>query len=119
MSDKKEQHVIDAKGKRLGRIASEVATILMGKHRPDAVKHITADVIVNVENASGLDISEKKQKEKTYKRYSGYPGGLKVFPMKKLIEKKGFSEVMRKAVYGMLPNNKLRAKRMKNLIVSE
>ena len=115
----KEKHTIDAAGKRLGRVATEVATLLMGKHKPDAVKNTVASVEVTVENVRKLHISEKKREDKKYVRYTGYPGGLREMSMDKLIEKKGFSEVFRKAVYGMLPSNRLRAKRMKNLIVSE
>lgn len=119
MNEKKEQHVINASGKRLGRVATQVATLLMGKHRADAVKNTVPPVEVKVENASKLLISERKLEDTLYTRYTGYPGGLRQVSMQKLIDKKGFSEVFRKAVYGMLPSNRLRAKRMKNLIVSE
>ena len=119
MENKKEQHTIDASGKRLGRVATEVATLLMGKHRPDMAKNVVLPIEVRVENTSKLLMTEKKRNEKEYVRYTGYPGGLRKISMQKLIEKKGFSEVFRKAVYGMLPNNRLRAKRMKNLIVTE
>lgn len=112
-------HVIDASGKRLGRVATEAATILMGKHKSDAVRHTVAPVTVTVENVSKLLIPEAKRVGKLYRRHSGYPGGLREFSMQKLIEKKGYSEVFRKAVYGMLPNNRLRTKRMKNLTISE
>jgi large subunit ribosomal protein L13 len=114
-----EQHVIDASGKRLGRIASEVAALLMGKHRADAVRNTVAPISVKVEHLKRLLIDEKKRNDKTYTRYTGYPGGLRRYTMQKLIDSKGFSEVFRKAVYGMLPSNRLRAKRMKNLTVSE
>ncbi len=119
MSDMKEQHVIDASGKRLGRVATEVATILMGKHKADAVKNTVAPVEVKVEHVSKLLIDEKKRNEKEYTHYTGHPGGLRKISMQKLIEKKGFSEVFKKAVYGMLPSNRLRSQRMKNLIVTE
>ena len=109
------EHTIDAKGKKLGRLASEVAVLLMGKNSPDFQKNKVADVKVNIENASELDISEKKLDNKEYQRYSGYPGGRKVRKMKEVIDKKGYGEVVEKAVYGMLPANKLRAKIMKNL----
>jgi large subunit ribosomal protein L13 len=114
-----EQHTIDARGKRLGRVASEVAVLLMGKHRTDVTRHQAAAVSVSVENASKLLLDEKKRQQKTYQRYSGYPGGQSEMTMNKVIEKKGDSEVLRKAVYGMLPGNKLRAVRMKNLTISE
>lgn len=119
MTEKIEQHVLDASGQRLGRIASEIATLLMGKHRTDAVRNVVPPVKVKVEHAKKLMIEERKRGQKTYTRYSGYPGGFTRFTMQKLIERKGYSEVLRKAVYGMLPSNRLRAKRMKNLTVSE
>jgi large subunit ribosomal protein L13 len=119
MTEKNLQHVIDASGKRLGRVASEVATILMGKDQSDAVKNIVIPVSVKVENVSRLIISEKKRNETEYTFYSGYPGGLRKVSMQKIIDKKGVSEVFRKAVYGMLPSNRLRTKRMKNLTISE
>ena len=114
-----ETHTIDATGKRLGRVATEVATILMGKHRADCVKNRVPDVLVTVDNASKLLIDERKRTGKVYQRYSGYPGGLKECTMAKVIEKKGYEEVVRKAVYGMLPNNRLRAPRMKKLTVND
>ncbi len=119
MTEKIEIHKIDANGKKLGRLATEIATVLMGKHRPDAVKNTVANVLIEVKNASKLLITEKKKKEKTYTHYTGYPGGLRLTTMEKMIEKKGCAEVLRKAVYGMLPNNRLRARRMKRLKVSE
>ena len=64
-------------------------------------------------------ISEKKLKDTKYVSYTGRPGGLREMNMERLVDKKGYSEVLRKAVYGMLPSNRLRAKRMKNLTVSE
>jgi len=120
MSDNNyENHIIDASGKRLGRVASEVAILLMGKHRTDAVRNTVPPVRVKVEHARKLMISERKREDKKYVRYTGYPGGLREVTMQKLIDQKGFSEAVRKAVYGMLPSNRLRAKRMKNLTVSE
>jgi large subunit ribosomal protein L13 len=112
-------HTIDATGKHLGRVASEVAYLLLGKDRTDAVRNVAAPVRVEVQNVSKLAITEKKRAQKEYDRYTGYPGGRRVLNMEKLIEKKGYTEVFRKAVYGMLPNNKLRAVRMKKLIISE
>jgi large subunit ribosomal protein L13 len=114
-----ETHTIDATGKRLGRLATEVATILMGKHRADCVKHQVVDVQVTVENASKLVLDERKLQGKRYDRYSGYPGGRTEETMAQVIEKKGYSEVVRKAVRGMLPSNRLRAPRMKRLTVTD
>lgn len=110
---------IDAAGKRLGRVASEAAHALLGKHRTDAVKHTVAPVRVAVTNVSRLAIEERKQKGTSYDRYSGYPDGRRELTMEKLIKLKGKTEIMRQAVYGMLPGNRLRAPRMKLLTISE
>lgn len=112
-------HSVDATGKRLGRVASTVAVALMGKDRPDASRHIVAPVCVEVTHASRLIIDEKKRVQTKYDRYSGYPDGRHILSMRQLIERKGYRELLRKAVYGMLPNNKLRAVRMKKLHISE
>ena len=115
----KELHTIDATGKRLGRLASEIAALLQGKHRTDAARNVVAPVSVKVEHASKLLIEERKRDQKEYDHFSGYPGGRSTILMQKLIDRKGYSEVLRKAVYGMLPSNRLRAPRMKNLAISE
>ena len=113
------EHTIDAKGKKLGRVASEAAVYLMGKNDPNFQKNQVAATKVSIINASQANISEKKKGEKVYKRFSGYPGGLKLRTMDNVIEKKGYSELFIKAIHGMLPGNKLRAQMMKNLTVSE
>ncbi len=113
------EYKIDAQNKKIGRLSTEIATILMGKNSPDFEKHIVADNTVIIDNASKLHIEDKKLEEKEYERYSGYPGGLKIDTLKRLIEKKGYGEVIRNAVYGMLPANKLRPRLMKQLIINE
>lgn len=115
----KQTHTIDAQGKRLGRIASEAAGILRGKKDPEFVPHKAADINVHIVNTQQLKIEEAKLKNKKYTRYSGHPGGLKYESMENVIAKKGYSEVVRKAVYGMLPNNKLRDKLMKHLVITD
>ncbi|MAZ29985.1 50S ribosomal protein L13 [bacterium] len=111
-------HTIDAAGKRLGKVATEAATVLMGKDQVDFAKHTVADVQVIIENASKLDIPEKKKGE-IYQSYSGYPGGRSTETLEHLGERLGYSEVVRRTVKGMLPKNKLQAVLMKNLIVTE
>ncbi|MAF59511.1 MAG: 50S ribosomal protein L13 [Candidatus Pacebacteria bacterium] len=113
------KHEIDATGKKLGRIATEAAHILLGKGSVDFEKHIAADVKVDVTNASKMDVGEKKMEQKEYTRYSGYPGGLKIETAGDIVAKKGHSELIRKAVYGMLPSNRLRKTRLKNLNITE
>jgi large subunit ribosomal protein L13 len=115
----KKTYTIHAEGKRIGRIASEAAKILMGKQSASYAANKVADVSVSIVNVSKADISEKKKSEKTYARYSGYPGGLKVPTMKRVIAKKGYSEIFRMAVKGMLPKNKLAPRMMKNLKITE
>ncbi|MCK5589073.1 MAG: 50S ribosomal protein L13 [Candidatus Pacebacteria bacterium] len=113
------EYKFDLTDKRIGRIATEIAVVLMGKNLPDYAPNVVAKVKVLVENASKLDICEKKKNSKVYDHYSGYPGGRKEILLKDLIEKKGYSEVLKNAVYGMLPKNKLRDQLMKNLIIKE
>lgn len=112
-------YTIDAKGKRLGRVASDAAQALLGKKSAQFVKNKVLPVTVTIENASKLMIPEKKVLEKTYVRYTGYPGGLRTLTMKQFIEKKGVKEVVKKTVDGMLPRNSLRKERMKRLIVND
>lgn len=112
-------YTIDAEGKKLGRVASEVAMILMGKNKPTYKRNLAPDVLVKIENASKLDISEKKRGDKVYTRYSGYPGGLKSETLGEVIDKKTEAEALRRAVYGMLPANKLRKIMLSRLVIEE
>jgi len=114
-------HTIDAKGKRLGRVASQAAQILMGKDKVDYARNAAPKVKVAIVNASKVNMDEKKMEQKLYKAYSGYPGGLKIRTMRQVTEQKGkgFSELFRDAVHGMLPSNKLRPVMLKNLTISE
>lgn len=111
-------HTIDAAGKRLGKVATEAATVLMGKDKADFAKHVMSDMTVKIENASKLDIPEKKQRE-IYQSFSGYPGGRKEETLEHLAERRGISEVIRRTVGGMLPNNKHKKPLLKQLIVTE
>lgn len=112
-------HTIDAESKKIGRIASQAAKFLMGKASPSYQPNVVADVEVRIVNAGKADISTKKKEGKIYTSFSGYPGGLKEVTLARIIEKKGASEAFRMAVKGMLPKNKLQARMMKNLIVTE
>ena len=113
------EHIIDATNKSIGRVSTEAAIFLMGKDTPAFSRNMAPDVKVIISNTSKAKISPKKMKEKTYNSYSGYPGGLKTINMEKMIEKKGYMEIFKKSVYGMLPANKLRKVMMKNLIIEE
>ncbi len=112
------KHEIDAQGKILGRVATEAAIFLRGKNKATFQPHIPGDTIVTITNASKLAMTSKKMKEKKYTHYTGYPGGLRERSMEKIINDKGYEEVLRKAIYGMLPANKLRKIIMKNLIIT-
>ncbi len=112
------QYTIDATGKRLGRIATEAASVLNGKTTTTFARHTVAPVTVTIENVSKLDISEKKAKE-IYQTYSGYPGGRKVETLDHLAKRRGYAEVVRRTIAGMLPDNKLKKPLLKNLIITE
>ncbi len=113
------EYTIDAKEKSVGRVASEAAVFLMGKNSPSFRRNVAPDVKVNIVNTDLAKFNPKKLDDKIYKRYSGYPGGQREIPMKKIIEKKGTPEVFRIAVKGMLPKNRLQNTMMKNLSISE
>jgi len=109
------KHIIDAKGKVPGRVATEVAVFLMGKNRTDFARNRIPNVEVEVISSSQMLLSAKKLREKMYSSHSGFPGNLKRRSQDYVIRTKGHQEILRRAVYGMLPKNKLRALMMKNL----
>lgn len=113
---KRETHTIDASGKVLGRLATEVATILMGKKKPMFVPYLDTGDFVVVTNASKIKLTGKKMQNKTYTRHSGYPGGLRVETFDKMIVRKP-EFVIEHAVLGMLPGNKLGKAMIKKLTV--
>lgn len=113
---KRETHTIDASGKILGRLATEVATLLMGKNKPSFVSYLDTGDFVIVTNASKVKLSGKKMQEKKYIRHSGYPGGLRVETFDKMIVRKP-NFVIEHAVKGMLPGNKLGKAMIKKLTV--
>lgn len=115
----KKTYTIDATGKSLGRVASEAAKMLRGKAEVSFERHIAPDVKVTITNASKAKIMDKKLQEKVYDWYSGYPGGRREETMGDLVKRKGYSEVFKMAVHGMVPNNKLRPVIMKKLTVTE
>src|SRR3990172_2336382 len=101
---KREKQIIDANGKILGRLATEVATILMGKKKPEYVPYLDIGDFVVVTNASKIKVTGKKTKDKIYTRHSGYPGGLKVETFDKMLARKP-EYIIEHAVKGMLPHN--------------
>lgn len=112
-------HTIDAKGKKLGRVASEVAKLLMEKDVPSFEKHRKFGNRVIITNASKLSISEKRGDEIRYARASGYPGNLIRETINDVRGKHGIGEVLKRAIKGMIPKNKLRPDMLKRLEISE
>lgn len=113
------EHVIDATGKSFGRLASEVALLLRGKNSPTFRPNVAPTNKVVINNAGKIKMTGNKLGQKIYTRHSSYPGGLKSEVLEEVIEKKGASEVIRRAVYGMLPSNRLRKIMMSNLTINE
>lgn len=112
------QHAIDATGKRLGKVATEAASVLLGKRATDFARHTIEDVTVTISNVSKMDVPEKKKGE-IYQTYSGYPGGRKVETLSHLATRRGYAEVVRRTIGGMLPNNKLKKQLLKQLVITE
>lgn len=112
------KYIIDAKGKRLGRIASEAAYLLRGKALASFTRNELPDVQVVIQHAGELALTLKKRSGTVYKRYSGYPGGLKAETLEERITKKGIGEALRKVILGMLPRNRQRARIIRGLTVS-
>ena len=98
--------VVDAEGQSLGRLATRIATVLRGKHKPTFARHMDMGDFVIVVNAEKVTLKGSKLEQKQYHSHSGYPGGLRSVPFLQLIEKKP-TEVVERAVHGMLPKNKL------------
>ena len=107
---------VDASGKTLGRLAARVAVALMGKDRPDWTPHVDTGAYVVVTNAEKVHLSGSKRRQKTYRHYSGYPGGLKERTVAEMLRKRP-TFVIREAVRRMLPKNKLGAGMLKKLKV--
>ena len=110
---------IDAQGKKLGRICSEAASVLMGKNSVSFAKNKVAEAKVLISNVKLADITALKKIKDKYVTFTGFRGGLNTETLGALIARRGMGEVFRRAVYRMLPDNKLRDKRMKNLIIKE
>ena len=109
-------HLVDASGRTLGRLATRVAMLLRGKHKPIFTPHVDAGDFVVVVNADKVSLTGKKWKEKLYIHHSGYPGGLKSISAEKMFQKKP-ERLVTMAVQGMLPKTKLGKKLIKKLKV--
>ena len=109
-------YVVDADGAILGRLASEVAKILCGKHKPIFAPHADTGDHVIVVNAGGVRLTGGKEQKKIYYRHSGYPGGLRSRTLDEMLERRP-EEVIRKAVKGLLPRNRLARQQLRKLKV--
>jgi large subunit ribosomal protein L13 len=98
--------LVDAEGRILGRLATEIATLLRGKHKPEFSRFLDAGDFVIVVNAEKIQVTGRKLGQKEYYSHSQYPGGLKTQILRELLEKKP-EDVIRRAVWGMIPKNKL------------
>lgn len=112
----RKHHEIDATQKVVGRLASDIAMLLRGKNKPTFSPHLDEGDFVTVVNAAKVSFTGRKFVQKDYYSHSMHPGGLRRTPMKKVFEQDP-TDVIRRAVYGMLPKNKLRNDMMKRLII--
>ena len=108
--------LVDAEGQTLGRLASKVAKLLRGKHKPNFTPHVDCGDNIVIINAEKITLSGNKWEDKTYSRYTGYPGGQRHTTAKELLEKNP-GRIVEKAVKGMLPKNRLGAELFRNLKV--
>ena len=116
---KNDMKIIDASGITLGRVASVVAMSLMGKTKVTFERNAYSGVPVKVINASKIKITAKKLDSIVHKRYSGHRGGLRILKGTETVEKKGIGELLKLAIFQMLPDNKIRREMMKNLTIEK
>ena len=109
-------YVVDAEGKTLGRLATQIADVLRGKRKPTYTPHVDVGDFVIVVNAEKIVVTGKKREDKLYWRHSGYPGGIKSQSLGDLLERRP-EEVIRRAVKGMLPRNRLARQQLRKLKV--
>jgi large subunit ribosomal protein L13 len=109
-------HVIDASGQILGKLATEAAKLLMGKHKPTFSRHLDTGDFVVIINAEKVRFTGKKAEQKLYRSHSGYPGGLKAVSLERMMATNPV-RVVERAVKGMLPRNRLGAQMIKKLKV--
>jgi len=107
-------HVIDAEGLTLGRLASEIARLLRGKNKTRYTPHVDTGDFVVVVNAEKVVVTGRKAEQKVYRRHTGYPGGLRETSYEQMLARKP-TEILRKAVHGMMPRTRLARKQFKKL----
>src|ERR671925_684137 len=109
-------YVVDAEGKTLGRLATQIADALRGKRKPEYTPHVDTGDFVVVVNAERIKVTGNKREDKLYHRHSGYPGGLRTRTLEEMLERRP-EEVIRLAVKGMLPRNRLGRAQLRKLKV--
>jgi large subunit ribosomal protein L13 len=107
-------YVVDAEGKHLGRLATGIVRVLRGKNKPQYTPHVDVGDFVVVVNADRVAVTGRKAEQRVYRRHSGYPGGMKETSYEQMLARKP-TEVLRKAVYGMMPKTRLARKQFKKL----
>jgi large subunit ribosomal protein L13 len=107
-------YVVDAEGRTLGRLATEIAKVLRGKNKPQYTPHVDVGDFVVVVNAEKVVVTGKKAEQKVYRRHSGYPGGMKETSYARMMERRP-EEILRRAVYGMMPKTRLARRQMGKL----
>ena len=107
-------HLIDAEGQTLGRLATEIARLLRGKNKPQYTPHVDTGDFVVVVNAERVVVTGKKAEQRVYRRHSGYPGGMKETSYEQMLARKP-TEILRKAVYGMMPKTRLARQQFRKL----
>jgi large subunit ribosomal protein L13 len=107
-------YVVDAEGRHLGRLATEIVRVLRGKNKPQYTPHVDVGDFVVVVNADRVAVTGRKAEQRVYRRHSGYPGGMKETSYEQMLARKP-TEVLRKAVYGMMPKTRLARKQFKKL----
>lgn len=113
---KPQWHVFDASKIPLGRMSTEIASLLLGKHLTGSARHTVAPVRVIVTNADNVMVTGKKKEQKMYRKYSGYPGGLRERTMNEQMDRDS-TFIIRQSISGMLPKNNLRDDRLHNLYI--
>src|ERR671926_1584048 len=107
-------YVVDAEGKHLGRLATEIVRVLRGKNKPQYTPHVDVGDFVVVVNADRVVVTGRKAEQKVYRRHSGYPGGLKETSYEQMMERRP-TEILRRAVKGMMPKNRLARQQLRKL----
>jgi large subunit ribosomal protein L13 len=107
-------YVVDAERRTLGRLATEIARVLRGKNKPQYTPHVDVGDFVVVVNAEKVVVTGKKAEQKVYRRHSGYPGGMKETSYARMMERRP-EEILRRAVYGMMPKTRLARRQMGKL----